>query len=45
MSPQSRSEEEGMLEFFTGDWNNSGTVLPGPFGPGGPTTGASSYHY
>ena len=45
MSPQSRSVEEGMIEFFVGDWNNSGNVLPGSFGPGGPTTGETSYHW
>ena len=45
MNPQSRSAEEEMLEFFVGDWNNSGHVSPGPFGPGGPTTGQTSYHW
>ncbi len=45
MSPQSRSTEEEMIEFFVGDWNNSGNVLPGPFGPGGPAIGETSYHW
>jgi len=45
MNLLSKSVEEGMLEFFAGDWNNSGHVSPGPFGPGGPTTGKTSYHW
>ena len=45
MSLQPRLEEEEMLGFFVGDWNNSGYVLPGPFGPGGPTTGETCYHW
>lgn len=45
MSQRSRSAEERMLEFFAGDWSNSGNVLPGPFGPGGSVTGETSYHW
>jgi len=45
MNLQSKSVEEEMLEFFIGDWSNSGHVSPGPFGPGGPTTGKTSYHW
>lgn len=45
MDPHSKSAEEEMLEFFVGDWSNSGYVLPGPFGPGGSITGETSYHW
>ncbi len=45
MSLQTRSAEEGLLEFFVGDWNNSGHTPPGPFGPGGPTRGQTSYNW
>ena len=45
MNSQSKPVEEEMLEFFVGDWNNSGHVSPGPSGPGGPTTGKTSYHW
>ena len=45
MNSQTKSVEEETLEFFFGDWNNSGHVSPGPFGPGGPTTGKTSYHW
>ena len=33
------------LEFFVGDWRNLGTMSPGSFGPGGPVTGRTSYHW
>lgn len=45
MNPQSRSAEEDMLDFFVGDWSNFGHVSPGPFGPGGSTTGETSYRW
>lgn len=45
MNSQSRAEEEKMLEFFVGDWVNSAQVSPGPFGPGGPATGETSYRW
>jgi hypothetical protein len=45
MNSQSRPEEEKMLEFFVGDWVNSAQVSPGPFGPGGPATGETSYRW
>jgi hypothetical protein len=45
MNLPSRSTEEDMLEFLVGEWNNTGHVLPGPFGPGGPATGETSYHW
>lgn len=45
MNLQSKSVEEEMIEFFIGDWSNSGHVSPGPFGPGGPTTGKTSYYW
>ena len=45
MNLQSRSTEEEMLEFLIGEWNNSGHMSPGPFGPGGPVTGKTSYRW
>jgi hypothetical protein len=45
MDPQSRSAEEERLEFFVGEWTNSGHVSPGPFGPGGLVTGGTSYRW
>jgi hypothetical protein len=42
---QPRPTEEEMLEFLTGEWNNAGHMSPGPFGPGGPATGETSYHW
>ncbi len=45
MSLQPRSTEEEMLEFLIGKWNNAGRVSPGSFGPGGPVTGETSYHW
>ena len=45
MNPLPRSAKEAMIEFFVGDWRNSGHVMPGPFGPGGPTTGETRYHW
>ena len=45
MNSRSRSAEEERLGFFVGDWHNSGHVSPGPFGPGGPVTGETSYHW
>jgi len=45
MNSRSRSAEEEMFGFFVGDWNNSGYVSPGPFGPGDPVTGKTSYHW
>jgi hypothetical protein len=45
MESQSRSADEERLSFFVGDWINSGHVSPGPFGPGGPVTGGTSYHW
>ena len=45
MNLQSRSTEEEMLDFFVGKWKNSGHVMPGSFGPGGPAAGETSYHW
>lgn len=45
MNLQPRSTEEKMLEFFVGEWNNSGRMSPGPFGSGGSVTGGTSYHW
>ena len=45
MSPDKRSPDEAKLDCFVGDWQNSGTVFPGPFGPGGPVTGETNYHW
>jgi hypothetical protein len=40
-----RSPKEAQLDFFVGDWHNSGRVMPGPFGPGGAITGSTSYQW
>lgn len=40
-----RSAEEERLDFFVGDWSNTGSLLPGPFGPGGPVSGETGYHW
>ncbi|MFC2082473.1 DUF1579 family protein [Candidatus Bipolaricaulota bacterium] len=45
MDPTARSAEDRMLEIFVGEWNNTGTVSPGPFGPGGAVTGRSNYYW
>jgi hypothetical protein len=45
MKAISRSKEEGMLDFFVGDWHNAGQVVPGPFGPGGKVTGSTTYQW
>lgn len=45
MNSQPRSADEEKLEFFVGDWHNSGHVSPGPFGPGGAATGETSYRW
>jgi hypothetical protein len=45
MNLQSRSTEEQRLEFLLGEWQNSGHMTPGPFGPGGPATGETNYHW
>jgi hypothetical protein len=45
MNRQRRSTEEEVLEFLLGEWKNSGHMSPGPFGPGGPATGETSYHW
>ena len=34
-----------MLEFLVGEWTNSGHLLPGPFGPGGPVIGVTTHHW
>jgi hypothetical protein len=45
MNHQPRSAEEERLEFLVGEWSNSGHMSPGPFGPGGPAAGKTSYHW
>ena len=45
MSPDKRSPDEARLDCFVGEWTNTGTVFPGPFGPGGPVTGRTSYRW
>jgi hypothetical protein len=42
---ESRFREEEKLEFLLGAWNNSGHLSAGPFGPGGPVTGVTTYHW
>lgn len=43
MVQQKKLPEEERLDFFVGNWKNSGNVLPGPFGPGGVVVGTTSY--
>jgi hypothetical protein len=38
-----RAPEGSKLDFFVGNWHNTGQVYPGPFGPGGPSTGTTTY--
>ena len=45
MSPDKRSPDEAKLDCFVGDWVNTGSVSPASFGPGGPVTGETSYHW
>jgi hypothetical protein len=45
MNAQSRLAGEEMLEFLVGQWNNTGHMSPGPFGPGGPAVGETNYHW
>ncbi|MBN1858685.1 DUF1579 family protein [Candidatus Bipolaricaulota bacterium] len=40
-----RNPQEKTLDFFVGHWKNTGDVSPGPFGPGGPVTGNTRYHW
>lgn len=40
-----RTPEAARLDFFVGDWQNTGTIYPGPFGPGGDSTGATTYRW
>ncbi len=42
---ESRALEEARLDSFVGNWQNTGTVYPGRFGPGGPSTGATTYRW
>jgi len=45
MGLDKRSPDETRLDCFVGEWTNTGTVFPGPFGPGGPVTGNTSYRW
>jgi hypothetical protein len=40
-----RTEEEAQLEFFVGDWTNTGQLKPGALGPGGPVAGDTRYRW
>jgi hypothetical protein len=40
-----RLAEEAQLDFLLGDWQATGVVHPGRFGPGGPSTGTSHYRW
>lgn len=40
-----RSTDAALLDFFVGNWKLAGQVLPGRFGPGGPTQGATVYQW
>ena len=43
MGKRSRAAAEERLNFFVGDWQDAGHAQPGPFGPGGATTGRTTY--
>jgi hypothetical protein len=43
MNQQDIAPEEAILESFVGNWQNTGKLSPGPFGPGGEITGSTSY--
>ena len=45
MSITFREPEEERLDFFVGDWQDSGQASPGPFGPGGATHGKTTYRW
>jgi len=45
MSNPPRRPEEERLEFFVGDWQDSGHTLPDPFGPGSATAGRTTYRW
>jgi Protein of unknown function (DUF1579) len=38
-----RSPQEERLDFFVGNWKNSGKLMPGSLGPGGDIVGTTSY--
>jgi len=38
-----RPPQLARLDFLVGEWRAEGTVYPGRFGPGGPTTGTAEY--
>ena len=40
-----KSPQADRLDTFIGQWNNSGQVMPGPFGPGGEISGTTSYYW
>jgi hypothetical protein len=40
-----RTPEQISLDFFVGDWTAKGQVMPGRFGPGGPTEGDTAYRW
>jgi hypothetical protein len=43
MNQQMVIPEEEILNIFVGNWQNTGNLPPGPFGPGGEITGDTSY--
>jgi hypothetical protein len=45
MNQQDISPQEAMLGIFVGNWQNTGQLAPGPFGPGGEITGTTSYSW
>ena len=45
MDTQSQETPDNKLAFFVGDWQDAGHTMPGPFGPGGPTTGHTTYRW
>ena len=43
MKQKKRLAKEERLDIFVGNWQNSGRVMPGSFGPGGKVVGTTSY--
>jgi hypothetical protein len=45
MNQQVKVPEEALLDVFVGDWQNTGHLSPGPFGPGGEISGETTYDW
>jgi hypothetical protein len=45
MEQQVKIPEEALLDVFLGDWQNTGHLSPGAFGPGGEISGDTTYDW